>query len=48
MNNIFPLNIPIMFLIILLVAYILRGGARIFSQTFKDGEYDWKAVFKLI
>lgn len=48
MNNIFPLNIPIMFLIILLVAYILRCGARIFSQTFKDGEYDWKAVFKLI
>ena len=48
MNNIFPLNIPIMFLIILLVAYILRCGSRTFSQTFKDGEYDWKAVFKLI
>ena len=48
MNNIFPLNIPIMFIIILAVAYLLRCCARLFSQTFKDGEYDWKAIFKLI
>lgn len=48
MNNIFPLNILIMFLIIIFAAYILRCGARIFSQTFKDEEYDWKAVFKVI
>ena len=48
MNNIFPLNILIMFLIVILAAYILRCGARIFSQTFKDGEYDWKNVFKFI
>lgn len=37
-----------MFFIIFVVAYLLRCVARIFSQTFKDGEYDWKAVFKLI
>lgn len=48
MNNIFPLNIPIMFIIILAVAYLLRCCARWFSQTFKDGEYDWKAIFKPI
>lgn len=48
MNNIFPLNIPIMFIIILAVAYLLRCCARLFSQTFKDGEYDWKAILKLI
>ena len=48
MNHIFPINILIMFLIIFAVAYLLRCGSRIFSQTFKDGEYDWKAVFKLI
>jgi len=48
MNRIFPINIIIMFIIIFAMAYILRCGARIFSQTFKDGEYDWKAVFKLI
>ena len=46
MNNIFPLNLVIMFIIILAVAYLLRCLARIFSQTFKDGEYDWNAVFK--
>lgn len=48
MNHIFPINILIMFLIIFAVAYLLRCGSRIFSQTFKDGEYDWQAVFKLI
>lgn len=48
MNHIFPINILIMFIIIFVVAYLLRCGARVFSQTFKDGEYDWKAVFKLI
>lgn len=46
MNGIFPLNIPIMFIIIIAVAYLLRCASRIFSQTFKDREYDWKAVFK--
>ena len=48
MNSIFPLNIIIMFVIIILVAYILRCVARFFSQTFKDGDYDWKAIIKLI
>ena len=48
MNSIFPLNIIIMFVIIIFVAYILRCLARIFSQTFKDGDYDWKAIIKLI
>lgn len=48
MNHIFPINVLIMFFIIFVVAYLLRCVARIFSQTFKDGEYDWKAVFKLI
>lgn len=45
MNSIFPLNIIIMFVIIIFVAYILRCLARIFSQTFKDGDYDWKKIF---
>jgi len=46
MNCLFPLNIPIMFLIILFVAYLVRCLSRIFSQTFKDGEYDWKEVIR--
>ena len=48
MNKIFPLNILIMFLIVFAVAYLLRCASRIFSQTFKDGDYDWRAVFKPI
>lgn len=48
MNGLFPLNIPIMFVIVILGAYLLRCGARIFAQTFKDGDYDWKAIIKLI
>lgn len=48
LNNIFPLNILIIFLAIIIAAYILRCTARTFSQTFKDGEYDWKAVFKFV
>ncbi len=48
MNCIFPFNIPLMFLIIFIAAYLLRCCARIFSQTFRDGGYDWRAVFKMI
>lgn len=48
MNSLFPINLILMFIIIVIAAYILRCGARIFTQTFKDGEYDWKAVFKVI
>lgn len=47
MNAIFPLNLVVMFVIIVLAAYILRCGARLFSQTFKDMDYDWKAMFKI-
>ena len=46
MNGIFPLNIPVMFVIIVLAAYILRCFSRIFAQTFKSEDYDWRAVFK--
>lgn len=46
-NNWFPFNIFIMFVVILIVAYILRCLARWFSQTFRDSDYEWKAIFKL-
>lgn len=48
MNFIFPLNLIIMFGIILIGAYLLRCCARIFSQTFKDGEYNWKDIIKIL
>lgn len=48
MNDIFPLNILIMFLIIFAAAYILRSCARIFAQTFREADYDWKEVFRVV
>lgn len=47
MNFMFPLNLFIMFFIIVIAAYMLRCFARIWSQTFKDGNYDWKAIVKI-
>lgn len=48
MNGIFPLNLPIMVIVILIVSYICRCLARVFSQTFGVEEYDWKKVFTLV
>lgn len=47
LNFIFPLNIIVIFVAILIVAYLVRCVSRVFSQTFKDQDYDWKSVFKL-
>lgn len=48
LNFIFPLNIPIIFLKILFFAYILRCVGRIWSYTFKEADYQWKEVFRLV
>lgn len=47
MNGIFPLNLPIMIIIVLLVSFLCKCLSRLFSQTFGDGEYDWKEIVKL-
>ena len=47
MNGIFPLNLPIMIVIVLLVSFLCKCLSRLFSQTFKDGDYDWKEIVKL-
>lgn len=47
MNHLFPLNIPIMFTIIFIVAYLTRCLARLISQTFKDTPYEWKKIVSL-
>ncbi len=44
MNNLFPLNIVIMFLTIFAVAYLTRCFARFISQTFKDAPYNWREI----
>lgn len=44
LNDIFPLNLVIIFFIIVIAAYITRIIARLFSQTFKDDPYHWKEI----
>ena len=46
-NAWFPLNLLIVFVIILFVAYVLRCMARWFSQTFREADYEWKEVFRV-
>lgn len=49
LNNLFPLNIVILFVAIVVVAYLCRSIGRWFQQTFsKEDGYDWKAIFKIV
>lgn len=45
-NSIFPANVILILIAIVLGAYILRCLSRFWSQTFKDGDYDIKAILK--
>lgn len=47
MNHLFPLNILIMFVIIFIAAYLTRCLSRFISQTFKDGNYNYKKIIDL-
>lgn len=47
LNFLFPLNLPLVAIAVLIVGYIVRCGARFFAQTFDSKEYDWKAIVKL-
>lgn len=46
-NHLFPLNILMNFVLIVAMAYIVKVSSNWFSQTFKDGKYDWKEMVKL-
>ena len=49
LNNIFPLNLIILFVAIVMVAYICRVIGRWFQQTFSNEDgYDWKSILKII
>lgn len=45
-HRLFPLNIPILLVVILVMAYLTRSVGRWFQQTFDgmDG-YDWGKIF---
>lgn len=46
LNYLFPLNLLILFITIILAAYFLRTLGRLWSQTFKEEDYNWKEAFK--
>lgn len=46
MNGIFPLNLPIMIFIVLLVSFLCKCLSRLFAQTFKEEDYCWKDIVK--
>lgn len=46
-NGLFPLNLLIVFVVILIVAYVLRCLARWFSQTFREADYEWREIFRV-
>lgn len=47
LNFMFPLNIPVMYLMIFAVAYVLKCLSQVFSQVFGGGDFEVKKVFKL-
>ena len=49
LNYLFPLNLVILFVAIVVVAYFCRAVGKWFRQTFSSEEgYDWKEIFKII
>lgn len=46
-NHLFPLNVILIFPTVILVAYGLRVSARVFQQTFKDGNYNWREILSI-
>lgn len=46
LNFLFPLNLLIIFVEIIIFAYGLRTLGRIWMQTFREEDYDWKEIIK--
>lgn len=47
MNDIWPLNLFIIVFAILVCSYFVRCMARLFAQTFRTEDYEWKKIFIL-
>ena len=45
MNSLFPLNIPIVMIMVFIAAYLLRILSSIIEQIFDSKPFDWKALF---
>lgn len=46
LTELFPLNVVIVFLIIVFSAYVLRCLSHVWSQTFKEADYNWQEIVK--
>lgn len=44
LNHIFPWNIPLIMIAVILFAYIVRTLGRLLLQTFQKEDYDWRAM----
>ncbi len=47
MNDIWPLNLILITLLILICSYLVRCLARLFSQTFRTEDYEWGKIISL-
>lgn len=47
LNHIWPLNLLIITLVILVCSYLVRCFARLFAQTFRTENYEWKKIISL-
>ena len=47
LNFLFPLNIPIFFIILIVVAYLCSCLGRLIRQTFQDMPYNWKEIISV-
>lgn len=47
MNKIWPFNILFICVIIIICSYLVRCVAKLFSQTFEDGNYDWGKIISI-
>lgn len=46
-NNLFPINLLIVFTYTIAVAYVVRILGRILKQTFEREDYRWREIVKL-
>lgn len=44
LNHIFPWNIPLIMIAVILFAYVVRTLGRLVLQTFQNEDYDWRAM----
>lgn len=48
LNFLFPLNLPIIFVEIVMAAYILRCISKIILQIFQKEDFNWKEIFQAV